>query len=60
MATEITGSSKMPSDNAAGQNGDSRASSDLHPATPPLPPNTQTRTVGVSDVQPAHGMKRQQ
>jgi len=59
MATEIVGS-KMPSENKPGQNGDQRASSDLHPATPTLPQDEQRRDVGTSNVQPSRGMKRQQ
>jgi len=58
MATEIVGS-KMPADAGPGRNGDSRASSDLHQAKPALPPNTQTRDIGKSNVPTKPGMKRQ-
>jgi hypothetical protein len=58
MAELIVGS-KLLANNGPGQNGDPRASSDLHPAKPALPPNTQTRDVGKSDLAPAHGQKRQ-
>lgn len=51
--------SKMPAENKYGQNGSSQPSSDLHPAKPILPADTQRRDVGVSNVKPAHGMKNQ-
>jgi hypothetical protein len=51
--------SNMKSENGPGQNGSSQPSSDLRPAKPTLPADTQRRDVGVSNVKPAHGQKNQ-